>query len=311
MPEEFDFHELRNYLASQIDLGDAELYLDEPWTLTRKSASVARPGAASVPPIPRVASSASVIARPVPRNLPPTFPGAKPAAVLANGTSEEISMPGPIPDNTGFTGSFFGDISKPAADVAAPAPRMVKRAAAAYESAQSLDEFYDLIKSETLYVKEPQILRYAGPEKPKLLFLLQAAKPGETTENFLTTPVGEMLVRLFASLGYEAADIGVTYFFKSSDRPLAPLLDAVLKKMLSKEVSFICPEIMVTFGQPLFYKVMGKNKNFDELAGTAQEFEGKTVVSLVDPYAMVNDKQMKWLTWKIHIPRSGLFKAKV
>jgi len=22
---------------------------------------------------------------------------------------------------------------------------------------------------------------------------------------------------------------------------------------------------------------------------------------------MVNDKQMKWLTWKVHIPRSGLF----
>jgi len=193
----------------------------------------------------------------------------------------------------------------------AAAPRMVKRTASAYESVQSLDGFYDAIKSEALYAKEPQLFRYAGPQNPRLLFLLQGAKPGESAENFLTTPVGEMLGRLFVSLGYDAADIGVTYFFKSTDRPLAPLLDAALKKMLAKEVSFIKPEIMVTFGQPLFYKVMGKNKNFDELAGTAQDFEGVKTVSLVDPYAMVNDKQMKWLTWKIHIPRSGLFKAKV
>jgi hypothetical protein len=64
---------------------------------------------------------------------------------------------------------------------------------------------------------------------------------------------------------------------------------------------------MVTFGQPLFYQVFGKGKNFDELAGTAMDFAGVKSCALVDPYAMVNDKQMKWLTWKVHIPRSGLF----
>lgn len=305
MSEEFDFSELRNYLAGQIDLGDAELFMDEPWTLTKKSASPVRP-------VPAAPSAAPV--RTVPRNLPPSFPNARPAASSQDESSDGLNVPNmPIPDNTGFTGSFFGDIPKPAATSApsAPAPRVVRKAAAAYESAQTLDEFYETIKADAIYAREPQVFRFAGPENPKLLFLLQAAKPGETPENFLTTPVGEMLVRLFASLGYDAADIGVTYFFKSTDRPLVPLLDAALKKMLSKETSFIKPEIMVTFGQPLFYKVMGKNKNFDDLAGTAQDFDGIKTVSLVDPYAMVNDKQMKWLTWKIHIPRSGLFKAKV
>ncbi|MCQ2103332.1 MAG: hypothetical protein MJY98_08935 [Fibrobacter sp.] len=314
MPEDFNFSELRDYLEGQIDLGDAEIYLDEPWTLVRK-ASAARPMPGNIPPIPRPQPAAAApAARPAPRNLPPTFPSTK-TAPSSNDSSDGLNIPNmPIPDNTGFAGSFFGDIPKAATQAeapVAPAPRGVKKAASAYESAQSLEEFYGSIKSEALYAKEPQVIRYAGPQNPKLLFLLQAAKPGETAENFLSTPVGEMLVRLFASLGYDAADIGVTYFFKSSDRPLSPLLDAALKKMLSKEVSFIKPEIMVTFGQPLFYKVMGKNKNFDDLAGTAQNFDGVKTVSLVDPYAMVNDKQMKWLTWKIHIPRSGLFTAKV
>ena len=36
MADEFDFSELRNYLSGQIDLGEAELLLDEPWMLTRK-----------------------------------------------------------------------------------------------------------------------------------------------------------------------------------------------------------------------------------------------------------------------------------
>lgn len=64
---------------------------------------------------------------------------------------------------------------------------------------------------------------------------------------------------------------------------------------------------MVTFGQPLFYQVFGKGKNFDDNAGTAMDFAGIKSCALVDPYLMVNDKQMKWLTWKVHIPRSGMF----
>ena len=153
-----------------------------------------------------------------------------------------------------------------------------------------------------------------GPKKPKVLFLLPAIKAAEasnitatSTDVFFETAVGQMLSRLFASLSIEQKNIGITYFFKSTERPLAPLLEAALRKMLTKELSFIQPEIMVTFGQPLFYQVFGKGKNFDDLAGTAMDFAGVKSCALVDPYLMVNDKQMKWLTWKVHIPRSGMF----
>ena len=308
MPDEFDFSELRNYLSGQIDLGEAELLLDEPWTLTRKPATAAtaapaRP-ATPVRPAP-VMPAAAPAPRPAPRNLPPQMPSAAPAQAA------------PIPDTTGFAPSLFGAIDSKATAIPAanmPTERVVKRAASAFESADSLDAFYESIIGEALYVKEAALARYVGPQKPKVLFLLPAIKAAEasnisatSTDVFFGTAVGQMLSRLFASLSIEQKDIGITYFFKSTERPLAPLLEAALRKMLTKELSFIQPEIMVTFGQPLFYQVFGKGKNFDDLAGTAMDFAGIKSCALVDPYLMVNDKQMKWLTWKVHIPRSGMF----
>ena len=321
MADEFDFSELRNYLSGQIDLGEAEL--DEPWTLTRKPAApgapapTARPAATprpvalgNVPPTPAAAPAA----RPVPRNLPPQFPN----STAPGDSSAPADIPqAPIPDTTGFAPSLFGAVDSKATAIPAanmPTARTVKRTASAYESAGTLDAFYDAIKGEALYAKEAALAHYTGPAKPKLLFLLPSIKMAEAanisatnTDAFFGTAVGQMLSRLFASLSIEQKDIGITYFFKSTERALAPLLEAALRKMLTKELSFIQPEIMVTFGQPLFYQVFGKGKNFDDNAGTAMDFAGIKSCALVDPYAMVNDKQMKWLTWKIHIPRSGLF----
>ena len=314
MADEFDFSELRNYLSGQIDLGEAEDLLDEPWMLTRKpavpGAPAARP-AAPVPPRPVPPTpTAAPAARPVPRNLPPQFPNSS-AATPADAPQA------PIPDTTGFAPSLFGAVDAKATAIPAanmPTERIVKRATHAFESAETLDAFYESIKGEAMYTKEAALAHYVGPAKPKVLFLLPAIKMAEAanisatnTNAFFGTPVGEMLSRLFASLSIEQKDIGITYFFKSTERPLAPLLEAALRKMLTKELSFIQPEIMVTFGQPLFYQVFGKGKNFDENAGTAMDFAGVKSVALVDPYAMVNDKQMKWLTWKVHIPRSGMF----
>ena len=317
MADEFDFSELRNYLSGQIDLGEAELLLDEPWTLTRKpavpGAPAARPAVAPRPAAPSnfpPTPAAAPAARPVPRNLPPQFPNS------ASSAPADIPQ-APIPDTTGFAPSLFGAIDSKATAIPAanmPTARTVKRATHAFESAESLDAFYESIKGEAIYSKQAALARYVGPAKPKLLFLLPAIKMAEaanisatSTDAFFGTPVGQMLSRLFASLSIEQKDIGITYFFKSTERPLAPLLEAALRKMLTKEISFIQPEIMVTFGQPLFYQVFGKGKNFDDNAGTAMDFSGTKSVALVDPYLMVNDKQMKWLTWKVHIPRSGLF----
>lgn len=285
MSEEFDFSELRNYLQGQIDLGDAELYLDEPWALTRGKAK----------PVP---------ARPAPR------PVSAPPASMSDGISgmfDDSGLFGGSSGNSPFKPKAPATPAPAAPSLSTPAPRAVKKTIAAYESAESLDAFYACLKTDILYAQAQALPRYAGPEKPHILFLLPAQPAGETCENFLQSAVGEMLTRLFASLNVDASTIGITYFFKGAPRAISPLLETSLRKMLAKELSFIQPDLMVTFGEPLFHQVFGKGKPFNDLAGTDLDFSGTKTISLVDPYAMAQDKQLKWLTWKVHIPRSSYF----
>ena len=287
MSEEFDFGELRNYLRGQIDLGDAELFLDEPWALTRGKTRPAPSSARPAPVRPAVAPAAS-------------------AAPVANEISEMF-------DNSGLFGApapAAAPAREPvavAAPLAPPAPRAVKKTVAEYESADSLDSFYTLLKKDVLYAHGAELPRYAGPQNPRLLFVLPAQQPGEDCAKFLQGAPGEMLVRLFANLNVDASAIGVTYFFKGAPRPLSPLLETSLRKMLAKEIALVQPQLVVTFGEPLFYQVFGKAKPFADMAGSDLEFGGAPAMALADPYTMVNDKQLKWLTWKVHIPRSSRF----
>lgn len=270
MPEEFDFAELRNYLRGQIDMGDSEVFLDEPWTLVKRAAPT--------------------------QSMPAPAPVEPAAPVL----SAPAFTPAPAP-----AAQLFDTLSSSAIPAARP---VVKKAASAFESAESLDAFYAAIKSDVVYANVGDLALYEGPANPKVLLLLPA--PPAQGGPFFATPAGEMLVRLFGSLSIPAESIGVTFFYKGrTARNIPALLEATLKKMLAKELSFIAPSVMVTFGEPLFHQVFGKGKNFEEHAGTDMEFSGVKTCSLVDAYAMSQDKQLKWVTWKVHIPRSSYFKA--
>ena len=310
MPEEFDFSELRKYLQGQMDMGEEDLLLDEPWTLARKKSAVPagapRPASPMMPQMqPRPAApsfpqqSAPMNSAPFPNSTPPAF-GAPAQSAFQQSAFQAPAQPAPAPRPT----------PAPKLDAGLTiAPRAVKKTTAAYELADSIGTFYDALKTDALYARAANVVRYEGPEHPRLLILLAAPKPGEPTGNFFKSPTGEMLVRLFGSLGYAPESLGITYFYKDAPRALSPILLASLRRMLTKELSFIAPEIMMTFGEPLFYDVFSKGKNFNDLAGTALDFNGTKTVSLVDAYAMTTDKQLKWLTWKVHIPRSGLFAA--
>lgn len=291
MPEEFDFAELRKYLRGQIDMGDSEVFLDEPWTLVKRAAPApSRPAINTAPSVP-----ASAPFSPVTNN-----PAANVSFSATSAPSASASLAGESP-----AASLFA----PTGGLAAPAARpAVKKAASAFESAESLDAFYAAIKSDVVYANVGDLALYEGPANPKVLLLLPA--PPAQGGPFFATPAGEMLVRLFGSLSIPAESIGVTFFYKGrTARNIPALLEATLKKMLAKELSFIAPSVMVTFGEPLFHQVFGKGKNFEEHAGTDMEFSGVKTCSLVDAYAMSQDKQLKWVTWKVHIPKSSYFKA--
>lgn len=286
MPEEFDFAELRKYLRGQIDMGDSEVFLDEPWTLVKRAAPAPSRPAPSVPATNMPAPNAAPVI-----NTAPSINEAPSASASLAGESPAASL------------------FAPTGGLAAPAARpVVKKTASAFESAESLDAFYAAIKSDVVYANVGDLALYEGPANPKVLLLLPA--PPAQGGPFFATPAGEMLVRLFGSLSIPAELIGVTFFYKGrTARNIPALLEATLKKMLAKELSFIAPSVMVTFGEPLFHQVFGKGKNFEEHAGTDMEFSGVKTCSLVDAYAMSQDKQLKWVTWKVHIPKSSYFKA--
>ena len=318
MPEEFDFSELRKYLQGQMDMGEEDLLLDEPWTLTRKKSAAPAP-ARPANPMPQMSRPANPA--PFPQRSAPANPAPVPQQSPFPANSAPFANPAqPAFQQSAFQQPAFGAPAQPAPSprpAPAPkldagltiAPRTVKKTTAAYELADSIGAFYDALKTDALYARAANVVRYEGPEHPRLLILLAAPKPGEPAGAFFQSPTGEMLVRLFGSLGYAPESLGVTYFYKDAPRALSPILLASLRRMLTKELSFVAPEIMIAFGEPLFYDVFSKGKNFNELAGTALDFNGTKTVSLVDAYAMTSDKQLKWLTWKVHIPRSGLFTA--
>lgn len=71
MAEEFDFSALRSYLQGQMDLGDAEVFLDEPWAPKKRMAT---PAPASTPVPPRTSASATSAASAVPPSRPASAP---------------------------------------------------------------------------------------------------------------------------------------------------------------------------------------------------------------------------------------------
>ena len=190
-----------------------------------------------------------------------------------------------------------------------PAPRPVQRGASPFESSATREEFYGQIKQEKIYSAAPALYTYEGPEHPAVLLLFQEPHADIPAGHFFESPVADMLKRLFAGLNVAPETIGVTYFYKLPEfRNFPPLLTAALRKMLSKELSLLTPETMVTFGEPLFYQVFGKGTPFEAVAGTDLEFAGVKTCSLVDAFAMMGDKQLKLLTWKTHLPRCSYFK---
>ena len=272
MPEEFDFSELRNYLQGQIDMGLSDVYLDEPWTL-QKLQRAAAPAPKPVMPTP-----------PQPAAQP-----VRPAPATQAAQAAPAQEPPIIPA-----------VAMPAARPAA------RKASAAFESAESLDAFYAAIQGEAIYSGISNLARYEGPENPKLLLLMP--NPLSDQGNYLSSEAGQMLIRLFANLKITEDSIGVAYFYKGhTARNIPPLFEAALRKMLTKELSFVKPDIMVSFGEGLFHQLFGKGKNFNDLAGTDLEFSGIKTCALVDAVAMSQDKQLKWLTWKVHLPKSSYF----
>ena len=125
MPEEFDFSELRKYLQGQMDMGEEDLLLDEPWTLTRKKAVPA--GVRPANPMPQMQPRSSNPA-PFPQRSAPANPAPFPAQSNAPANPAPFpANPAPFanPTQPAFQQSAFGAPAQTAPSPRpAPAPKL-------------------------------------------------------------------------------------------------------------------------------------------------------------------------------------------
>lgn len=266
-----DFTELARYLAEQIDIGTDKVILDEPWTY--------RP----------VRQATSPVLPAVSRQTVPPFVTANPSSaqdVPSASTGKRTFVPSEkivIPES---------------ARSAIPS---------AFESAESLGDFYSRVASEKIYAKSIFAKGEGNLQSPRLLLVVYAPLE-KYRSGYLNSDVGQMVVRMFESLKISVNQIGVTYFCKKPvNRSVLPQVAILFKKMLEKEVSLVCPQTLVFFGDKLLKQALSQNAKVLDFGGTPLEFAKVPATALIDPEEMLNDKHLKLVTWKTHIPKSGFF----
>jgi len=250
---------LKSYLQGQIDLGDAEVYFDEPWALVPKA----------------------------------TFKAPLKAPNRTNAEPQSLAVAQP---SGSFTSSLISD-NESVAEVYG------------FQKARHLNDFNAALAEDPVYAKGVPLIFGTGSLRPKAMLLFASPSSSDSSARGIWhTEAGLMLERLFQSLNIEQNQLYYTYFYKREAlRPISSLIEIQLRKMISKEIALVQPELIVLFGESSLQHIFGRSKNFAQSVGTAMEFEGINTTVLVDPYKMLEDKNLKRLTWNNHIPASGFF----
>lgn len=270
--------ELRDYLEAQIELGTAEIFFDEPWSLPKKKT------------IPNVSIARTIEERPVVQERVLQVPSSvrkipeKPSIQKPNSTQEPLS--------------FSALQTKPL------------NVQNDFASVNSLEELYVRIEHHPMY-QGKKIFRGCGKFSPKVFILLDFPLPEDFSGTWQNTPVGQMLERMFKALSIPSEECYFSYMYKSlTDRVPSPLLDTTLRNILEKELFFIKPEILVVFGELAMRQVFGRDKSLRQLAGLPLEFAATRTVVLHSAKEMLSNVALKKETWNIFIPKCGFFENK-
>ncbi len=279
-----DFSELAKYLSEQMDIGTDRIILDEPWALSPRPA----PKPVQPPAFPKARPSVN-------RPAQAFAPGLSPAPQTASSTSHSAPAARPA--------SSYGAVKKIAVPESARSS-----IPSAFESAETLESFYARIASEKLYAKAELVRGEGKMENPRVLLVIYAPEKKASENGYLQSEAGQMITRMFESLHVSREDLGVTYFCKKSvARSVLPQVASVLKKMLEKEVSLSSPQTVVFFGDGLLHQALLQSAKVVDFGGTPLEFAGRPATALIEPEKMLVDRQLKVITWKMHIPKCGFF----
>lgn len=266
---------VREYLEAQVELGEAEVFFEEPWLLS--SLKPAQRAAAAAAPRPLQAA---------PRRFEASAPsqGSKVMIQSSDGRASHLDL-----------------------NAVKAAERNVSRA---FLSAATLDEFYEKLSAHVFYGAAKVVRGEGTPNSPEVLLVLDAPITADFASGaFLASPTGAMLLKMFEALNIPREGCFASFVYKRiAPRTLSPMMYPQLRQMFEKEVSLVAPKRIALFGEQALKILFGRASSLSDMAGRRLDFAGVPCVSLHDARAMLGNKPLKLETWKVHIPNCGMFK---
>lgn len=286
---------LHESVLAQAELGGFDIYFDEPWAPAKKS-----PAAFAPPPSP---PRAAVTPPPASAPAAASRPSAAPAPPVA------APAAAPAPSSVSTTAEPVVSLAALMSSTPAQAP---DAESSAWERAKNTADFHQCLATHPLYQElcGGQLVAGSGPVGAPFMLVFHSPSPVDLMEQaVLSGAPGELLTNLLKSVNVLRPDCYSTYFFKgNAPARLLPRQLAQLRKMLQAEVRLVRPATILFFGERTYQQVLEGKTPFLQEAGNPVEFADRPATALIDPADMLDNKELKLLTWKNHIPRCGFFK---
>lgn len=177
------------------------------------------------------------------------------------------------------------------------------------EKIETEEQFKAVVRKNAIYARGGEIIWGFGNSKPLWMFVFESPWEQNLSQDvFWESGVGQMLIRMFESLGADAKQSFITFFHKKPlSKKTTPLMALELRKILAEEVRLIKPQKMVFWGENLHRQITKSSETILQAGGNSFEFEAIPSIALIDPHEMILDVRLKKITWKEHLPRSGFF----
>ena len=153
----------------------------------------------------------------------------------------------------------------------------------------------DLSKSRT------QSMSGYGKGDAKLMIIDFSVSPNEDTQNtYYSGRSGESLRKMIENvLNLEVDDVYFTHAVKckplNSNIP-SPSEFNSCKSYLFAQIEFVQPEVIVTLGENVYYKVTDESDNFEDVRGHVIDFKKYKLIPIYHPGFLLRNPELKKIT---------------
>ncbi|HEY8563068.1 MAG TPA: uracil-DNA glycosylase [Pyrinomonadaceae bacterium] len=124
--------------------------------------------------------------------------------------------------------------------------------------------------------------------------------PDADSEKPFMGPVGDLLVRILASIGLRRADVYLTNIVKfiSGGDELTPEILKFFTPFLVRELLAIKPKVIVSLGNTPTKALLNTKKSITQMRGEFQDFHGIKLMPTFNPAYLLRDPTKKREVWE-------------